>query len=66
MNTKYLDDTLEELCQLGCKKVSMILQQLEQNDLPDEFTTLSSNECDYLHKELKSIMDVYGGGCCEI
>ncbi len=66
MTNKQLENTLEELCQLGCKKINILLQQLDQNTTPRELEGYSKDECDYLYNELRSIMAVYGEKGCEI
>ena len=64
MNTHYLDERLDKLCQQGCRKISSILQQLEQNQCPDELKSYSSAECEYLYTELAAVMAVYDNHCC--
>ena len=66
MDTKQRESLLEELCQMGCRKITVLLQQLDQNNVPDELKGISSEDCTYLYNELKSIMDVYGGKSCEL
>jgi hypothetical protein len=66
MNTHYLDELLEILCQQGCRKVNKILQQLEHNQRPDELSRYSTAECAYLHNELAQVMAVYDNNCCDI
>lgn len=66
MDTQILDDVLEQICQQGCRKVNLILQQLQSNQRPDELNVYSEAECAYLRKELTEVMRVYDNNCCEI
>lgn len=66
MTNEHLENALEELCQLGCKKINILLSQLDQNVIPTELDGFSKRDCDYLYAELKSIMAVYGEKGCEI
>ena len=63
---KMLDDLMENLCQSGCRDVNKIISLLDQGEVPTELAELADDECDYIHKELQSIMAVYEGGACEI
>jgi len=66
MDIHHLDNVLETLCQQGCRKVSIILQQLKSNQQPRELSAYSKDECAYLHKELAAVMAVYGNNCCDL
>jgi len=66
MDTHTLDQVLEQLCQQGCRKVSLILQQLKSNQQPSELITYSAAERAYLHKELAEVMAIYDNNCCDL
>ncbi len=67
MDTNYLDKVLETLCEQGCQKVSIILQQLKDKQCPNELKQYTQAECTYLYEELAAIMAVYGNeGCCSL
>ena len=66
MNTQHLDDILENLCLLGCRRINMLLQEVDNNHQPSEFQGLCDDDCTYLYNELRSIMSVYGDKGCQI
>lgn len=66
MDTQHLEVMLEELCQLGCRRINIILQQVDDNEIPNELQGLSDSDCTYLCTELKSIMSIYGDKGCQI
>ena len=66
MDTTQRENLLEELCQLGCRKINIILQSIDDNNVPNELKNISNEDCTYLYEELKSIMAVYGGKSCEL
>ncbi len=61
-----VDDCLEAICQLGCKEVGRKLELMDQGVFVTDVAGLSSAERQQVHEELRAVMDVYGGGCCEI
>ena len=66
MDTQMLDKVLEQLCQQGCRNVSLILQQLQVNQKPSELLAYSADECAYVYQELADIMAVYGNNSCNV
>lgn len=64
--TQHLDDILEELCLLGCRRINILLKEVDSNHQPREFQGLSDEDCTYLYDELKSVMSVYGDKGCQI
>lgn len=63
MQQEKLDSLLEDYCQQGCREVNNIIAQLENQHAPKEMQELSDSERQYVHSELKAIMDVYDGYC---
>lgn len=66
MDYTHLDSTLETLGQLGCRRISTMLHQIEQDETPEEMTEFSIEERDYLYTELKEVMAVYGNKACDL
>ncbi len=63
---RFLDGILENLGQSGCKDVSKVISLLDQGKIPTELSDLQKDDREYIHKELKSIMEVYEGSVCTI
>lgn len=61
-----LDAVVEEIAGEGCIKVNKFLYAIEKDELPDKVVSYSVEERSYIYSELKSTMDVYEGGVCEI
>ncbi len=65
-----LDAVVEDIAGEGCIKVNKFLYAVEKETLPEllpeQIASYSAAERDYIYSELKSTMDVYEGGVCEI
>lgn len=66
MDYTHLENTLETLGQLGCRRISMMLSQIEQDKTPEEMSDFSAEERNYLYTELKEVMAVYGDKVCDL
>lgn len=66
LDMQKLDSVVEEIAGGGCIKVNKLLYSLEKGDVPEKVGEFSSEERDYIYNELKSVMDVYEGGVCEL
>ena len=66
MNTEDLDLLIESICSDGCITVTKTIMQLEKEESPTSLKYLNSSERQSVLKELKSIMDIYGGDVCSI
>ena len=60
------DLLIEEVCGQGCIQVNQTILQLEKGQCPEQLEQLSPLERETVLKELKSVMDVYGGNVCSI
>ena len=54
-----LQSIVEELCNQGCRQVTMYINQIEAGKLPRAMQKLSKEDQEKVLKELKSIMSVY-------
>jgi len=54
-----LQSIVEELCNQGCRQVTMYINQIEAGKLPSAMHKLSKKDQEKVLKELKSIMAVY-------
>ena len=61
-----LDELLEKVAQRGCLEVNQILAQLDAGKTPELLSELTSDEQEYIHQELASVMAIYEGGVCSI
>lgn len=61
-----LEAVIEEIAGEGCMQVNKLLYAMEKDDLPEHIASFSAAERDYIYRELKSVMDVYEGGVCNI
>ena len=60
MPDKYQNiEILESICSQGCRHVNSVIKQIESGEITEYTRQLSSDECQRLLLELKSIMDVY-------
>lgn len=66
LDFEVLDQYIEGLAEKGCIQVNKTLYAVEKGEVPEALATFSSDERDYIYRELKSIMDVYDGGVCKI
>ncbi|MDM8546211.1 hypothetical protein QUF61_06925 [Candidatus Venteria ishoeyi] len=62
-----LENSLENICQQGCRQVSQVILQMEQGETLPETAMLSATQHQLLLVELKAIMAVYEKtGSCDI
>lgn len=61
-----LDTIIETLAGKGCIKVNKLIYAMESGDTPEVLQAYSEQERHYIYAELKSVMDVYEGGVCNI
>ena len=54
-----LQSIVEELCNHGCRQVTMYINQIEAGKLPKPMSQLSEKDREKVLQELKSIMSVY-------
>ena len=66
MNTEDFDTLIESICAAGCLAVTKTIIQLERRETPSRLKNLSHSEQLLVLKELKSIMDIYGGNVCSL
>ncbi len=66
MNTEDLDLLVESICNDGCIIVTKTIMQLEKEESPASLKHLNSSERQSVLKELKAIMDIYGGDICSV
>ncbi len=66
IDMKQLDNIIEDIAQLGCLEVNQIIRQLDAGDTPANMSELQTEEQQYIHSELKSVMAIYDGGVCSI
>jgi len=66
LDMKQLYNIIEDIAQLGCLKVNQIIRQLDAGNTPANMNDLQSEEQQYIHSELKSVMAIYDGGVCSI
>ncbi len=66
IDMKQLDNIIEDIAQLGCLEVNQIIRQLDAGNTPANMSELESEEQQYIHSELKSVMAIYDGGVCSI
>ncbi|MGD8926083.1 MAG: hypothetical protein PVG20_04500 [Thioalkalispiraceae bacterium] len=58
-----LQSIVEELCNHGCRQVTVYINQIETGKIPKPMTNLSAKDKEKVLQELKSIMAVYDR-CC--
>ncbi len=66
METKNFDALIESICAAGCIEVTRTIILLEKGEAPTHLEKLNPTEHQTVLKELKSIMDVYGGNVCSL
>jgi len=66
METENFDALIELICAAGCIEVSRTIILLEEGKTPSHLEKLNPAEHQTVLKELKSIMDVYGGNVCSL
>jgi hypothetical protein len=63
MYSNRVDESVELLCQKGCKALWNDIDKMEQGKILPELRELSARERAEVLKEIKSIMAVYEGSC---
>ena len=63
IDQQLVDDCVEAICDLGCRRVGEIIHQLEHEEPVVETSHLDAHARHAVLTELKSIMAVYGGVC---
>jgi hypothetical protein len=66
MSKEGFEELVESICAKGCIEVNQIIILLDNGNPPPNLDFLSDSERQLLLKELKSIMDVYGGKTCSV
>ena len=66
LNIQALDEVIENIAQRGCLEVHQILIKLNSGTPPHFLVDFSEQEREYIHDELKSVMDVYEGSICSL
>ena len=66
MNKEDFDALIESICAAGCISVTKTIAELEKGNPPSYLKQLNALERQSILKELKSIMDVYGGNICSL
>ncbi|MCK5918680.1 MAG: hypothetical protein KAG34_09650 [Cocleimonas sp.] len=66
MDTEGFDSLIESICAAGCIEVNQTISLLEKGKSSSELQKLNDPERQLVLKELKSIMDVYGGEVCSL
>ena len=64
MTIENFDELIESICGNGCIEVNRAIMLLEKGKSPSSLEKLNTIERQSVLKELKSIMDVYGGEVC--
>jgi hypothetical protein len=63
MGSNQIDQTVEMLCQKGCRSVREDIKLLEQGVILPELQVLDDLSREKVLKELRDIMAVYGDSC---
>ncbi len=63
-NHFIIEETVEQICQQGCKKVYLCIERLEQAEDFAEISKLKQEEKQLVLEELRDIMRVYNGSLC--
>ena len=63
-NHIIIEETIEQICQQGCKKVYQCIELLEQSEDFAEISRLQQEEKQLVLQELRDIMRVYNGSLC--
>ncbi len=66
METKNFDALIESICATGCIEVNRTIILLEKGEAPAYLKDLPPADYQSVLKELKSIMDIYGGKVCSL
>lgn len=64
MKQNRVEESVELLCQKGCRQLWADIDELDQGGILPETSDLSCEERALVLAELKSIMAVYEGSCC--
>ncbi|OOZ39999.1 hypothetical protein BOW53_09455 [Solemya pervernicosa gill symbiont] len=63
MSREKIDHCVEQLCQRGCREVTLIIEQLDAGEAVEGTDHLDGSERHAVAEELRSIMSVYDGPC---
>lgn len=66
LELEKLDEVIEQLAEGGCISVNKLIYAVDKGETPEAFACFNDAEQAYIYKELKSVMDVYEGGVCNI
>ncbi len=61
-----LDEIIENIAKRGCIEVNQILVELDSGTPPHFLEHLPEQERQYIHDELKSVMEIYQGSVCSL
>ena len=61
-----MDKLVDEIALRGCLEVNQIIMKLASKKPPEFLAELKEQEQQYIHDELKSVMDVYEGEVCSL
>ena len=59
LNHARLERLIVELAAEGCSRINKLLNELEQNTIPENLANYSDAEREFIYTELKSVMEVY-------
>lgn len=62
----HLDSIIEKLAGEGCMSVNKLLYAVEKGEIPEVLADNTESEREYVYQELKSVMNVYEGGVCNL
>ena len=63
MNRGRIEESVERLCQKGCKALWSDIELMDRGKVPPELRELDERERAEVLREIKSIMAVYKGTC---
>ena len=63
MNSRRVDECVEQLCLKGCKALWQEIEAMDRGEFPPELDHLDAREKAAVLAEIKSIMAVYRGSC---
>ena len=66
MKAEKFEQLIESICGNGCIEVNRTIMLLEKGKSPFALEKLNITERQSVLKELKSIMDIYGGEVCSL
>lgn len=66
LDYEKLDAIVETIAETGCIQVNKLIYAMEKDQEAEALAGLDAEEQAYVFRELKSVMDVYDGGVCNI